>query len=230
MTTFPFDRPKSQELNQARLAHLDSLGLDLWGKRVLEPGSGIGLLTSFWEERGCDVLSTEGREGNIAENLRRHPWRAGRVLCVDLETPGSHDHLGQFDVVFLYGTLYHVHNPHRVLEDLARVCSGLLLVEVRAHPSDDGQAHRCGDSDGLDQALHQKSCRPARNWVLTQLRLHFRYAYVTVKQPRHPEFPLHWPSGERKVRAVFVASRFPLGMDTLSEKLLTEQEPIELGA
>jgi len=226
MTIFPFDRPKAQELNQARLAHLGSLGLDLQGKRVLEPGSGIGLLTGFWEERGCDVLSTEGREGNIAENLRRHPWREGRVLCVDLETSGSHDHLaGQFDVVFCYGTLYHVSNPRQVLEDLARVCHGLFLLESRVWWLDDGQVHEHADSEGLDQALHRHSCLPSRNWLLDRLREICGFSYVSIRQPRSYQFPLTWPTEpSSKTRAIFVASRTALHLDTLSEKLLSKQK------
>ena len=224
-TEFPFDRPKSQDLNQARLQHLASLGLDLSHKRVLETGAGIGLLTGFWERRECEVISTEGRQANIDEHLRRHPHREGKVLLLDLERPGSHDHLGPFDVVFCYGTLYHVPDPYQILEDLARVCRNLFLLESRVWWLDDGQVHEHADSNGLDQALRRHSCLPSRNWLLDRLREIYGYAYVSVRQPRSYQFPLVWPTEpSSKTRAIFVASRSALHLDTLSERLLNKQE------
>jgi len=219
-----FDRDGATAINQARLDHLASLDLDLQGKTVLEPGAGIGLLTHFFEKQGCAVTSTEGRESNVAENLRRHPWRAGRISCVDLETPGSHDRLDRFDVVFLYGTLYHVRDPRRVLEDLARVCTSLFLLETQVHYADDGTLHHCGDSDEITQALHRKGCRPARDWMLSELHEVMGHAYLAVKQANHPDFPTRWPSSGNRVRAVFVGSRSPLDLPTLSGVLLNEQE------
>jgi hypothetical protein len=61
--TSPFDvflTPEALHINRARLDHLASLGLDLQSKRGLEVGAGIGLHASFFEERGCDILSTDG--------------------------------------------------------------------------------------------------------------------------------------------------------------------------
>ncbi len=49
---FIFDQPQSLEINKARLDHLSSLGLNLRNTTVLEVGSGIGLLTEFFENLG----------------------------------------------------------------------------------------------------------------------------------------------------------------------------------
>src|SRR5579862_1254448 len=93
-------------INKARLGHLASLGLDLSNKKVLEVGAGIGLHTEFFEKRGCTVLCTDARSENIDEMLRRYPHRKTQV--VDLDREHNLSGLGTFDIVYCYGTLYHL--------------------------------------------------------------------------------------------------------------------------
>src|SRR5579859_1357800 len=127
----PFDvflEPEAQRINVARLEHLASLGLDLDRKSVLEVGAGIGLHTAFFEQRGCDVLSTDGAPPNVAEMLRRWPHR--RLGLLDLDQPTDLRGLGTFDVVYCYGTLYHLRDPDGALARLAAVCSGVILLET----------------------------------------------------------------------------------------------------
>ena len=100
-------------INEARLCHLASLGLDIAGKKVLEVGGGIGLHTCFFESLGCDVLFTEARPENLAAALKRTPHRKSMLLNLDLESDLSH--LGRFDIVYCYGTLYHYENQRRRL-------------------------------------------------------------------------------------------------------------------
>lgn len=227
MTKWPFDRPDCLALNQARLEHLASLGLGLEGKRVLEVGSGLGYLTGFWEERGCEVVSVEGRPGNIAEDIRRHSWRAGRIHLLDLNRPNSCSHLGQFDIVFMYGILYHLEHPLAVLHELAGQCTGLLLVSSMVLPTDNGKVNKCREGLAADQGLTRESCcRPARDWLLSNLRDCCGYAYHTVTQPKDRDYPLHWPPPlpyQGRNRAIFVGSREPLHLPTLSETLLMDQ-------
>ncbi len=100
-----FLEPEALRINQARQQHLAGLGLDLEAKRVLEVGAGIGLHTGFFEERGCDVLSTDANPVNAAEMLRRYPHR--KIGVLDLDRPIALADLGRFDIVYCYGTLYH---------------------------------------------------------------------------------------------------------------------------
>ena len=220
----PFDRIGTFTHNFARLEHLDSLGLDLRCQRVLEVGAGYGKLTGFFEAGCCQVLSTEGRQDNINVNLLRHSWRSSRVGQVDLMAPGSHDHFGFFDVVFCYGTLYHTSDPALVLTDLARVCKGLFLLETRVSPVDNGKINLKKESHAIDVSLHQLGCRPARDWIMTELRKHYPYVYITKTQPDYHEFVLGWPASQPDVRAVFVASRTKLESSLLTEFLPMRQE------
>src|SRR5690242_1107048 len=52
-----FLSPAYQQHNVARLQHLDSLGLPVCGKRVLELGAGVGDHTIFYLHRNCKVLA-----------------------------------------------------------------------------------------------------------------------------------------------------------------------------
>ena len=85
-----------------RQQHLASLGLDLERKQVLEVGAGIGLHTAFFEERGCEIVSTDANPVNVAEMLRRYPHRKLGVL--DLDRPTDLTGLGLFDIIYCYGT------------------------------------------------------------------------------------------------------------------------------
>lgn len=219
----PFDRKGTEPLNRARLAHLASLGLDLENKSVLEVGAGWGKLTHFFEGRGCRVLSTEGRLHNIAVNLDLHPWREGRVIHADLLVEDSHDWWGLFDIVFCYGTIYHLSKPAMVLVDLAHACGGLFLLEARVSPVDNGKPNFKKEGDAIDTSMDGTACRPARDWLMAEMRKHYPFVYITRTQPDDPEFVLEWPASELDVRAVFVASRQELDLPTLSPVLLNQQ-------
>ncbi|MHC4519785.1 MAG: radical SAM protein, partial [Planctomycetota bacterium] len=167
-------------INVARLAHVHSLGLPLEGKEVLEVGSGVGLLTKLFEDKNCRVISTEARPENVDGNLRMNPHRAGRVLQRDLTVVGSHDNLGSFDVVFCYGTLYHLPNPHLCIQDLARVTRELLLMETCVFGTDNGEVNLKEENrSSPNQAFKGLGCRPARNWVYGALKEYFPYVYIT---------------------------------------------------
>src|SRR5437016_10768872 len=98
-----FLAPEAQALNQARLAHLTSLGIALERKRVLEVGAGIGLHTPFFLERGCEVVVSDGLASNLAEVRRRFPQL--RTEQIDLAQDADLQRLGSFDVVYCYGLL-----------------------------------------------------------------------------------------------------------------------------
>lgn len=205
------------------MEHLASLNLPLEGQRVLEVGAGVGMLTRFFEDRGCEVISTDGRQANVDENLRRHPWREGRVHVADLERPGSHEQFGEFDAVFCYGTLYHMADPGSVISELAKRCSRLFLLETRVNPIDNGRVNPVVDSTGRNESLRGLGCQPARDWIMAELRKHLGFVYLTMTQPNHPEFPTSWPAVSNKARSVFVASRAALRSPLLSEELLEVQ-------
>jgi len=216
---WPFLESNALAINAARLNHLASLHLPLEGKSVLEVGAGIGLLTGFFEERGCRVLSTDARADLLAELKRRHPAR--QVATLDLEHPDGIGALGKFDVAFCYGTLYHLAAPELALEALSQV-SDVLLLETCLSPGKDEAAPIVEESATMNQAYSLHGSRPTRAWVLSRLRKFWGHGYISITQPSHPDFPIDWtaPATRPNQRAIFVGSR-----SAISNPLLTEEIP-----
>jgi FkbM family methyltransferase len=213
-----FLSPDALAINEARLCHLASLGLDLAGKTVLEVGGGIGLHTCFFESLGCVVTCTDGRLDNVQETKRRYPHRNASVLDLDRETDLRH--LGTFDLIYCYGTLYHLSKPEEALSALAKVCRGQILLETCVTPGDEELLHPVQEPAlNPNQAVSGLGCRPTRKWVMRQLREQFGWAYNSVTQPLHHDFERNWlePAPRKLYRAIFVGSKQPLNLPTLSE-------------
>ncbi len=226
-----FDSLTAQSINQARLDHLASLGLDIFNKSVLEVGAGVGWHTSFFEKLGCDVLSTDGRQENVIEHRRRYPYR--RVEVADLSIAGSHNNFSMFDIIYCYGTLYHLSNPSLCIKELSNLCRELFLIESCVSPEETGDINLVQEnSSNPNQSKEGRGCRPRRKWVLLELKKYFSYVYISISQPNHPDFPLSWPASIspphiKNARAIFVASRKQLNLSTLSPELLYTQEQLK---
>jgi SAM-dependent methyltransferase len=219
-----FLAPHARLLNRARLQHLSNLALPVEGKRVLEVGAGIGMLTAYFLGRDCEVITTEARPENVLELRRRHPGIRAELL--DLEHPPGEHGLGHFDIAFCYGTLYHLADPDTALRWLSRV-SDMILLETCVTPGPGEFLHLVSeDSAVLNQSASGTGCRPTRGWVLAKLTEHWGFGAATRTQPRHRDFPLEWnllsntPDPVRNTRAVFVGSRWPL-----ANPLLTGEAP-----
>jgi SAM-dependent methyltransferase len=214
-----FNAPFYVRHNQRRLEHLASLGLDLFGKTVLEPGAGVGDHTIFYLDRGCRVTAVEPREGNCALFRRNmeQSWTpcADRVKLVEAPFEVLGTMTETFDIVHCYGFLYHVGDPAHALAMLARRTHGFMVLETCVS-MDPGHAVNIVEEpiENPAQALDGKGCRPTRPWLMRELASRFRFVYATRTQPAHDEFPLDWtkpwPNRTGLTRAVFVASHGPI--------------------
>ena len=190
--TLVFYMPHTRAVVEARLRHLEELNLPLSGLKTLEIAAGIGNLTGWFLEQGCDIFATEGRPTNAREHRLHYPQCQATV--VDLDEPGSHDRFGLFELVVCYGILYHVRNPQQVLEDMSRVCSKLLLLETEVCADNDWGELILGEGNGDDQSLCGFSVRLGRGRIMEILRQSFPFVYLSITQPKHPWYPLHWPA------------------------------------
>lgn len=220
--------PDALALNEARLEHLASLNLPIDNRRVLEVGAGIGLHSQFFLDRGCEVMITDGAPANMPEIRKRHPRSANRLL--DLELVKSVKDLGDFDVVYCYGLLYHMSDPESVLQKLSEVCKEILLLELICDPSPQTVVNYVRDPGGLNQSTIGRGCRPSRSWILQTLRACFEHAYISKTQPDHQEFPSSWTQPSHgNTRAIFVASRQAIENDLLLTEPLQQQEKYQKG-
>jgi hypothetical protein len=210
--------------NQRRQEHLASLGLPLDGRSVLETGAGIGDHTSFFLDRGCTVVVTEARPENLDYLRGRFP--SLDVAMLDLDRPeSSFGH--RCEIVYCYGTLYHLARPAEALAFLAERCDDLLLLETWVSPADGESVEIVPEVQSMpSQSFSGHGSRPTRAWVRARLGDHFPHVYLTRTQPWHEEFPLDWPSAagaRRPTRAVFVASRTPIDNPALTDEIPVRQ-------
>jgi SAM-dependent methyltransferase len=225
-----FFSPNYERHNRAVLVHLESLGLALSNCRVLELGSGPGDHTGFYAQRGCAIVSVDARPACLNLLLQRFP-DVQTVRC-DLNTPAQLRDLGIFDIVHCYGILYHLEKPAELISFMGKACAGVAVVETCVSP--DACDHVVSEeSADYTQSSSGLGCRPTRKWVFEQLRQSFPFVYQTITQPPNPEFPTNWndlADATPLVRAVFVASKHPLDLPSLSAVLLDNQEQLEIGA
>jgi SAM-dependent methyltransferase len=212
--------------NARRQEHLASLGIPVGGKSVLEVGAGIGDHTHYFLDRGCRVTITEARDENLRLLRKRYPSMDIRRL--DLENPCAL--IGApFDVVYCYGTLYHLSNPASAIQSLSDNCSSLLLLETCVSFGNEISVNPVSENQrNPSQAFSGTGCRPTRPWVMRELQKYFEFVYVPITQPNHEEFPLDWTSPDeyaaRLTRAVFVGSRARIDTPVLSAELPSKQQ------
>ena len=211
--------------NQRRLEHLASLGLDLVGRSVLEVGAGIGDHTSFFLDRQCQVVCTEGRFDNLEVLQQRFPRLPVQHLDLNQPRPAFE---GTFDVVYCYGLLYHLHDPVGAIAFMSDHCQDLLLLETCVSYGNHEAINPCEEPEASPtQSISGQGCRPTRPWVFKQLKQHFPYVYMPVTQPCHEEFWLDWtqepPPEHKYIRAVFIASRRSLDLPLLVQDIPLHQ-------
>lgn len=214
-----FDQGFYRDITAARLEHLAELDLPLAGRSVIDVGCGIGRLSEFFVERGCDVLCVDGRPENIEQLRALYPER--RAAVVDVTTDQLLEH-GSFDVVFCYGLLYHLTDPLAFLGSAASICRELMIVETCITDSDQRVAFLVDDPDDPTMALNRVASRPSPAYVATGLRLAgFEHVYSPGSLPRHRDFDYerrndlaHLRDGN-VMRDIFVASRRELRLAAL---------------
>jgi hypothetical protein len=206
--------------NQRRQEHLASLGLPLANRSVIEVGAGIGDHTSFFLDRNCEVVTSDGRPENLRLLQQRLPHVDARLLDLDQPEELLHE---RAEIVYCYGTLYHLRRPSEALAFLADRTSDLLLLETCVSVASGEHVNPVPEElRNPSQALTGHGCRPTRAWVRARLEEHFPFVYMTTTQPWHEEFPLTWSFDsppEYLTRAVFVASRRALESPQLTTSI-----------
>lgn len=229
----PFLTFDAEQINAARLEHLATLGLSISGKNVLELGAGIGKLTGFFLRRDSKVLVTEGRLDLVQiireRGFQNHNSNVLDVIQLDVEeintstierlkkyTQKTHGEPETkkcpegFEVIFCYGLLYHLSNPESALKflgELAHESKGLLLLETVVDSSTE-TFDQVDETNHSNQALKLGS-RPNPNYILELIKENFKYSYVSLTQPNHPDFqkdPISTHSITGRSRMIFIGS------------------------
>jgi hypothetical protein len=117
---------------------------------------------------------------------------------------------------------------------MGEACSGLAVVETCVTADKTQPADIVGETIGdFTQSSTGRGSRPTREWVFEALGRCFPFVYHTQTQPNHPEFPVNWKDltyAPPLIRAVFVASKQPLDLPSLSPRLLDVQQRLDPAA
>jgi hypothetical protein len=208
--------------NIKRLSHLDSLGLNIRSKSVLEIGAGVGDHTYYYLIKNCKVLSTDARE-NLVEYIKK---RFGvPVMTLDVENDIEKlKQLERFDIIHCYGLLYHIQNPEGFINALKGKSEMVFLETCVSHDFREYGPHIVSeDTRNQTQSASGKGCRPTREWIFDILKKNFPFVYMPVTQPDHAEFPKNWeaPMEDRTklIRAVFIVSEKEISNPNLTTSI-----------
>lgn len=185
--TLPFDRPEALALNEARMNHVKKLGLIQPGMRVLDVGAGVGRLSEYLLNWGCEVVALEGREENVKEAKRRYPGLDIRVCDIESEVLPID---GDFDAVLMFGVLYHLKDPVTAMGHIYEARAPLLLVSTVVTDSDLSAPYPVHEVNSADQALNGGGCRPSPGYVKWLLYLWHYQTFDHILQPHH--FAYQW--------------------------------------
>ena len=114
---------------------LEICGGSLQGKRVLDLGCNAGFWSLNAIENECDfVLGVDGREMHVDQanfvfqcksiDTRRYKFIQANIFDLKLMQPGK------FDIVFLFGLMYHISKPVELFEIISQINTDILLIDT----------------------------------------------------------------------------------------------------
>ena len=164
--------------NRRRHAHLASIELELAGRTVLEVGAGIGNHTSFLLGQGCTVIASEAQEENLAVLRARYPGLD--IRHIDLNHPPS-DPIS-VDVVYCYGTLYHLEHPAIAIAWTATSARTRCCFWRRASHGEEVALFPFDEPGGPEYALDGRGSGPPADAGCQELGKSFSHVYSTLTQ------------------------------------------------
>lgn len=166
-------------------AILHAVGGDLKGLRVLDAGCFEG----YWTVEAARAGASEA----VGIDLRPEHVEQARFVARAIGLPNARfevcdlfdiERLGEFDVIFLFGVLYHVDRPVELLLAARRMCRRLLVVNTKIVPLDEAVLQVRYEDPGqeLNAAVHPLVMVPSASAVVRMMR-HAGFTDVGVVRP-----------------------------------------------
>lgn len=207
-----FTDPLADEINLARLAWLESLHLDIDGRRIVDFGAGIGVFAPFFIDRGARYVGMEGRQANIDEARKRIP--TAQFIEADLRRLSPRDIPADVDTALIFGLLYHLDDPRTLLDTLGQTGARLMVVETQVCDSERPVLLAEREPLSENQALDGRGSRPSVPWLLDAIRdagfpciastglpvQHRDFSYVSLRDGS-------WRRDGHNLRVAFIAAR-----------------------
>jgi len=210
------------KINNDRIKHLDSLYLDFNNKKVLETGcGGIGNFTKYLVNNGAIVTLNDARLENILANLKNNNYNLNYNTW-DLNKPIETN--DKFDIIFCYGTLYHLTEPENAIKSFAKLCNEYVIISTCTNGKNDETINIVYESNTPEQGLYSYGCRPGRLFIYNKLKENFKYVYTLKTQPNNPDYPLSFPSSNTASRNIFIGSHIKINNPILCEELINQYQ------
>lgn len=211
-----FRNDRYERLNQCRWEQFLSMGIDIKGKTIFEPGAGVGDQTEWLLKQGVGhVYVNDGREENL-EMVQERFGGNDRVTILpaqDMETAKFSD-IPFVDLIFCWGVYYHLREDleFRVLHQLSRKGATIVMDYLAGNDNEVSYGY-----DNPSTSLSKYAFRPRTETLMEAMTKSFGYAY-------HPVHQLKWEDPlAAETRLVVVGSHFLLGNPNLIrfERVLT---------
>ncbi|HTQ61188.1 MAG TPA: class I SAM-dependent methyltransferase [Candidatus Solibacter sp.] len=205
-----FDLEHYEKLNTARSTVVGDLLGEVASQvklqTAIDVGSGLGYFSAYLHSLGLQVTAVDGRRENVEEAGHRVPQ-------VKFHTINAEDHalreLGQFDLVFCFGLLYHLENPFVAARHLHALTRNLLLVESVIFPGSEPIMALVDETSNEDQGLNHLAFYPTEACLVKLLyRVGFPNVYLFSRMPEHEHYRSR--HNARQARTMLAASQSPL--------------------
>lgn len=193
MSQWLFDEQFYLDINKARWEVASSVletlnSNDSFSIRTcLDIGCGPGWFSERIVKMGIAVNGLDGRMELVEEARRRCP--SAHFTHLNIEDSTGLSGIAEADLVFCFGTLYHVENPFMLLRNLYALTRKVLLIESIIVPSNHPCAWFVDEGRNETQGLTYRSMvlsKPALFAVLSRVGFNFVYQYRG--QLRHQDF------------------------------------------
>jgi SAM-dependent methyltransferase len=223
----PFDASEYVRINQCRERWLTkALSLLPFRSRLktaLDLGCGAGYFSSVLARAGFQVTGLDLRQSNVELCRQRYPGCTFGLINLDDTSQLIPDIIGRYDLVLMFGLLYHLESPLQVISRLAPCIGEVAFVGTRVAQGTSMACYLHQEFQGDDQGKASCVAVPTFPAVTAMFAISgFSHIYLPDFQPEHPQWdPAQFQNGLRKQ---FIVSREPLTVPGF--QLVQAPEPI----
>jgi 2-polyprenyl-3-methyl-5-hydroxy-6-metoxy-1,4-benzoquinol methylase len=162
-------------------------------------GCGAGYFSGVLQSLGFSVTVFDLQEENLRLCWARYPNVTFGKLDLDAEAPN-----GRYDLVLLFGILYHLQSPLQTILRLKGAIGGVAIVETRVAAGNQMACYLFNEKFGPTHNLARVTAVPTFP-ALVNIFKHagFEHVYRPIYQPDHPE----WRPEQNGQRHCFIVSR-----------------------
>jgi SAM-dependent methyltransferase len=210
MSEIVFDGPEYMRINAVREEWLrkvlDKLPFRPHIAEALDLGCGAGYFSKVLWDLGMRVTGLDLRRDNIELCSRRYPEITFREINLDNLTEVDVNAIGRFDLVLMFGLLYHLESPLQAIRRVAPCIGRVAIVETRVAQGNAVGCYFHREHLGNEQNTARIVAVPTFPAVAGMFSWYgVPYVYVTEDQPVHEEWDRErYPNG---VRRQFIVTR-----------------------